>query len=121
MDAVLGDCSLDRLRKRKSFKWRTSPSDVLPAFVAEMDFDLAKPVTEAVTAALALGDAGYPQIGELGEVFAAFARKRLRWVVDPVTVFAIPDVMTVKSSERVRFGRGSPRWSRRSRRRARGS
>jgi cystathionine beta-lyase len=94
MDAVLGDCSMDRLRKRKSFKWRTYPSDVLPAFVAEMDFDLAKPVTEAVTAALALGDAGYPHIGELAEVFAAFARKRLRWVVDPATVFAIPDVMT---------------------------
>ncbi|MGD0375051.1 MAG: aminotransferase class I/II-fold pyridoxal phosphate-dependent enzyme [Streptosporangiaceae bacterium] len=91
---MLGSCALDRLRKRKSFKWRSYPSDVLPAFVAEMDFDLAEPVSAAVTAALALGDSGYPDKGELGEAFAAFAAKRLRWQVDPAAVFAIPDVMT---------------------------
>lgn len=91
---MLGSCALDRLRKRKSFKWRTYPRDVLPAFVAEMDFDLAEPITAAVTAALALGDSGYPHKGELGEAFAAFAGKRLRWSVDPAAVFAVPDVMT---------------------------
>ncbi len=91
---MLGSCALDRLRKRKSFKWRAYPADVLPAFVAEMDFDLAEPIVAAVTAALALGDSGYPHKGELGEAFAAFAGKRLRWSVDPAAVFAIPDVMT---------------------------
>ncbi len=94
MDARLGDCSLDRLRKRQSFKWRAYPPDVLPSFVAEMDFDLAEPVAAAVRAALALGDTGYPHLGRLGEAFAAFAAKRLRWQVDPAAVFSIPDVMT---------------------------
>jgi cysteine-S-conjugate beta-lyase len=94
MDAMLGSCSLDRLRKRQSFKWRAYPADVLPSFVAEMDFDLAEPVGQAVRAALALGDTGYPYKGELGEAFAAFAAKRLRWPVDPDLVFAVPDVMT---------------------------
>lgn len=94
MDAMLGNCSLDRLRKRQSFKWRAYPPDVLPSFVAEMDFDLAEPVAEAVRAALALGDTGYPHRGQLGEAFAAFAAKRLRWQVDPDAVFSIPDVMT---------------------------
>jgi cysteine-S-conjugate beta-lyase len=94
MDAMLGNCSLDRLRKRQSFKWRAYPPDVLPSFVAEMDFDLAGPVAEAVRAALALGDTGYPHRGQLGEAFAAFAAQRLRWQVDPDAVFSIPDVMT---------------------------
>jgi cystathionine beta-lyase len=94
VDALLGDCSLDQLRKRKSYKWRTYPSDVLPAFVAEMDFTVAEPIAEAIRDALAIGDTGYPDLGELGEAFASFAATRLGWQVDPGRVFAIPDVMT---------------------------
>jgi cystathionine beta-lyase len=67
---------------------------VLPAFVAEMDFDLATPVTSAVTAALAIGDCGYPHKGALGEAYAAFAADRLGWAPDPDRVYPIPDVMT---------------------------
>jgi cystathionine beta-lyase len=91
---MLGTCSLDSLRQRKSYKWRTYPPDVLPAFVAEMDFGLAEPITAAVTAALAIGDCGYAHKGALGEAFAAFAQQRLGWSPDPAMVFAIPDVMT---------------------------
>ena len=94
MDALLGTCSLPELRRRTSFKWRTHTPDVLPAFVAEMDFDLAAPVTQAVTAALAIGDCGYPHRGLLGEAYAAFATARLGWAVDPAWVYPIPDVMT---------------------------
>jgi cysteine-S-conjugate beta-lyase len=82
------------LRRRKSLKWRTYPPDVLPAFVAEMDFDLAAPIVEAANAALAIGDCGYGHKGDLGEAYAAFAARRLRCSVDPAMVFAIPDVMT---------------------------
>ncbi len=91
---MLGDCSLDRLRRRKSFKWRTHDPDVLPAFVAEMDFDPAEEIKEAIRAALRDGDCGYPHVGELGEAFAEFAAARLGWSPDPGLVFAIPDVMT---------------------------
>jgi cysteine-S-conjugate beta-lyase len=91
---MLGTCSLEALRKRTSLKWRAHPADVLPAFVAEMDFDLAAPITEAAVAALAASDCGYGLTGELGEAFAAFAAKRLRWSPDPSMIFAIPDVMT---------------------------
>lgn len=91
---MLGDCSLDLLRQRQSFKWRTYPDDVLPAFVAEMDFDLAEPIKEAVRAAIAISDAGYALAGRLGEAFAAYASERLRWSPDPSRMFAIPDVMT---------------------------
>lgn len=94
VDGLLGDCSLDQLVKRKSHKWRTYPPDVLPAFVAEMDFMVAEPIAEAVRAALALGDTGYPYVGDLGEAFASFAGDRFGWRVDPERVFPIPDVMT---------------------------
>jgi len=94
VDPRLGTPSLDRLRKRTSEKWRAYPPDVLPAFVAEMDFDLAAPIVAAVTAALAAGDCGYAYKGELGDAFTAFAEKRLNWSPDPSRVFAIPDVMT---------------------------
>jgi cystathionine beta-lyase len=94
MDARLGSCTLEHLRKRTSAKWRTYPDDVLPAFVAEMDFDIAEPIAEAIRAALSISDCGYPHAGELGEAFAAFAGQRLRWTVDPKLVFAVPDVMT---------------------------
>ena len=94
VDALLGPCALDTLRQRSSMKWRTYPADVLPAWVAEMDFDLARPVIDAVTGALALGDCGYGLTGALDEVFAGFAADRLGWAADPARVFAIPDVMT---------------------------
>jgi cystathionine beta-lyase len=94
VDKILGDCSLKRLRRRKSFKWRTHPPDVLPAFVAEMDFDPDESIKAAVAAALDAGDTGYPHRGELGEAFAEFAADRLDWSPDPDWVFAIPDVMT---------------------------
>jgi cysteine-S-conjugate beta-lyase len=94
MDPLLGNCSLAALRQRTSFKWRQHPSDVLPAFVAEMDFDLAEPIRQAVCSALAIGDSGYAHLGPLGEVFAEFTAARLGWAPDPARVFAIPDVMT---------------------------
>ncbi|MEP7023322.1 MAG: aminotransferase class I/II-fold pyridoxal phosphate-dependent enzyme [Actinomycetota bacterium] len=90
----LGDCSLPVLRQRTSFKWRRYPDDVLPAFVAEMDYDLAPPIKAAVTAAIASSDVGYAHIGRLGAVFAAFAAERLGWSPDPARIFTIPDVMT---------------------------
>ncbi len=94
MDPLLGTCPLPELRQRKSVKWREYPPGVLPAFVAEMDFSLAGPVTSAVTAALAIGDCGYAHPGQLPEAFAQFAAERLGWAVDPAHVVPIPDVMT---------------------------
>ena len=70
MDPLLGTCSLRALRQRRSHKWRAYPPDVLPAFVAEMDFDLAEPIITAVTSALGIGDCGYAHMGELPDAFA---------------------------------------------------
>jgi cysteine-S-conjugate beta-lyase len=94
MDPMLGDCSLERLRRRTSYKWRTHEPDVLPAFVAEMDFEPAREIKDAIVAALDTGGWGYAHAGGLGEAFAEFAADRFGWSPDPGLVFAIPDVIT---------------------------
>lgn len=91
---MLGDCSLATLRRRRSMKWRRYPPQVLPAWVAEMDFDLAEPVKTAVREAIEAGDAGYPHPGGVGAAYAAFADRRFGWAPDPGRVYPIPDVMT---------------------------
>ena len=89
------DLSLDRLRRRRSAKWTFWPDDVLPAFVAEMDFPLARPVKEALVQAIELDDTGYSNASASGlaDAFAAFADRRFGWEVDPEQVTATTDVV----------------------------
>jgi cystathionine beta-lyase len=94
VEELLGNCDLDRLRRRRSFKWTTFPPDVLPAFVAEMDFDVAEPVKAAIGAAISLDDLGYANAIGLAEAYSGFAAERFGWGPDPARVVAIPDVMT---------------------------
>jgi cystathionine beta-lyase len=86
--------SLLDLRRRRSEKWRAFPADVLPAFVAEMDFALAPPVAAALVEAIELGDCGYAWPSEeLSEAIAGFAGERFGWRIDPGDVALVPDVM----------------------------
>src|SRR5499433_129063 len=94
VDPLLGTCSLTELRQRQSSKWREYPPDVLPAFVAEMDFSLAEPIITAVASALALSDCGYAHPGQLADAFAQFAADRLQWAPETARIYPISDVMT---------------------------
>src|ERR1700722_2354923 len=87
------DLDLARLRRRRSEKWRAYPPDGLPAFIAEMDYDLAAPAPGALRSAIDLDDCGYATPGGLGETFARFAAARHGWTVDPGRVHLVPDVM----------------------------
>ncbi len=87
------DLDLNRLRRRRSEKWQLYPPEVLPAFVAEMDYDLAEPVLAALRTAIELSDCGYATPTGLGETFARFAAARHGWTVDPGRVHLVPDVM----------------------------
>jgi len=51
--------SLERLRARPGAKWKYFPEDVLPLWVAEMDFPLADAVKDAVRERLDADDLGY--------------------------------------------------------------
>jgi cystathionine beta-lyase len=95
LDPVLTELSLERLRLRRSVKWSRYPGDVLPAWVAEMDFPLADPVRVALAEAVELDDCGYawPEATGLAEAFAGFAERRVGWSPDPAAVATSSDVV----------------------------
>lgn len=85
--------SLSELRERTSEKWREYPEDVLPLFVAEMDFPLAPAITAALQRALDLGDTGYiASRTPLAEAYAGFAERRFGWRPDPARMRSTADV-----------------------------
>jgi len=87
---------LARLRRRRGEKWQTYPPDVLPAWVAEMDFPLAGPIRRVVEEALAADDLGYPvnpRPQDLPTVFAARMAERFGWRIDPQRVEVLTDVV----------------------------
>ena len=53
------DLSIGELRKRRSAKWTMFPADVLPAWVAEMDFPLDDGVRNALLDSIRHDDCGY--------------------------------------------------------------
>lgn len=93
LDPSLTELSLERLRRRRSVKWSHYPTDVLPVWVAEMDFPLVAPVKRSLLQAVEADDCGYPNPQELGVAFARFAARRHGWKVDPASVSPSPDVV----------------------------
>jgi len=91
----LTDLSLARLRERRSAKWTHYDADVIPAWVAEMDFPLATPVRAALADAIGRDDSGYanPLAAGLADALAAFLARRQGWHIDPDQVIATNDVV----------------------------
>lgn len=88
---------LDRtqLDRPESRKWSLHPG-AIGAWVAEMDFGVATPVTNALHRAIDEGTLGYlspPLAAELGEATAEWMRTEYGWDIDPQRVHAVSDVM----------------------------
>jgi len=84
---------LAELRKRTSTKWRDFPGDVLPLPVAEMDFEIARPIRDLLIGMLEKSDTGYlGAVPELNASFVAFAKSRWNWEVDSEQIFTCTDV-----------------------------
>ena len=84
---------LESLRSRTSEKWATHGPDVLPLFVAEMDYPLAPVVAQAIIDRVAASDTGYVASPlPVGEAFAGFAERRWSWRVSPENVRLATDV-----------------------------
>lgn len=81
------------LATRRSTKWTLFGPDVVPAFVAELDVDLAEPIARALHDAIARGDTGYANPVDLPGAYARFARERFAWEIDPRAISVVPDVM----------------------------
>ena len=86
--------TLDSLRRRSSAKWRYYEADVIPAWVAEMDFPLADPIAQVLHEAIDASDLGYRWVGELPDALAEFSLEAWGWTIDPAHVLALPDVLT---------------------------
>lgn len=86
--------ALSDLQERQSAKYRAYGPDIIPAWVAEMDFPLAEPIAQALHAAIDLSDTGYQSGKGLREAFSDFAQETWQWSVAPSRVTGIPDVLT---------------------------
>ncbi len=87
---------LATLRSRKSEKWHSYPDDVLPAWVAEMDFPIAEPIRRTLDEALQRWDVGYPiKPGKTGirEAFADRMAERFGWTIDPGEIEVVSEVV----------------------------
>jgi cystathionine beta-lyase len=87
----------DRIVDRRgtdSNKWRKYGPDILPMWVADMDFASAPAVIEALRARVEHGIFGYLREGapELVEVFTDRCRKRYGWDVPPESIMLMPGV-----------------------------
>lgn len=88
--------TVEQLRAREGVKWRRYPPEVLPAFVADMDFAVAPAVREVIERLVERNDFGYGQMEDGERVARAFARRmqaRYGWDVDPELIFCPVDVV----------------------------
>ncbi len=86
----------DRLRARAGGKWTKYGSDVIPAFVADMDFKVAPAVQEAIEKLTGTQDYGYGQMADetsLFDAFAAWMARRHNWQPDPTLTHVNTDVI----------------------------
>jgi cystathionine beta-lyase len=87
------DRVIDR-RSTNSNKWRKYPPDVLPLWVADMDFASPEPVVRALRERAEHGVYGYGFEGpEFAQVFVDRLQKRYGWTVSPEAVVMIPGVI----------------------------
>ena len=109
------DIDLETAQRRRSLKWRRYAANVIPLWVAEMDFPMAPAITEALAGMVERSDFGYPPEppeearSEFRAVVASWMNQHHRWEVDPEMVSITPDTMRVIEIAIERFtDRGDP-------------
>jgi len=92
---VFHQLSEEQLRRRNTIKWNFFGPDVLPLWIAEMDYPTAPAVLDGIRACVANEEFGYPPVGEvdLPEATAEWCRRRYGWRVSPDRVRVVPDVL----------------------------
>jgi cystathionine beta-lyase len=90
------DVPLEELRRRRGAKWTAFGAEVLPAWVADMDFPIARPVEEAILDVLERNDVGYPGEPTVQALASAFSQRmsdRFGWQPDPSRVMSVGDLI----------------------------
>ena len=105
------DIGIERLREIGSVKWTRYP-DKIGAFIAEMDFGTAPPITRALHAAVDVGNFGYLPTAlceRMSEAYAQWARTRYGWDVPPANIRPVADVIAALAAVIEHFSApGSP-------------
>ncbi|MQA09891.1 MAG: putative C-S lyase [Pseudonocardiaceae bacterium] len=86
------------LRAKHGVKWQRPGPDLLPAWVADMDFPVAPPIRAALGDVMERGDLGYPDWSErspLAEPFARRMRERYSWAARPDRVRDFSDLIQI--------------------------
>ncbi|SED29052.1 cystathione beta-lyase [Nocardioides exalbidus] len=88
------DLTDEEARRKLPLKWGV-PADVLPAWVAEMDYAVDPVVLDALARMVADGITGYPLFGwdpELAESYAGWSARHFGWAPEPEAVHPVVDV-----------------------------
>ena len=98
------DFSIPFLRARRTNKWHKFADDVLPAWVADMDFGVAPPIAEALDRLARNQEYGYAaRDGQLQAAFARRMRNRFGWTVDPADAHPVGDLVQASFSSVMAF------------------
>ena len=92
---------LPERRHTENFKWRAYPADVLPMFVADMDFVPPEPVVRALRVAVEHGVFGYPrglhgsadELPEYAGIIVERMARRYCWQIQPEAVVLLPGIV----------------------------
>ncbi len=94
--AALDGVTVEAMRQSARIKWQRDGPEVLPAWVADMDFPVAPPIAEALAELVARSDFGYHRLPYDPRLRAAFCDRmaaRYGWQIEPWQVFALVNVV----------------------------
>jgi cystathionine beta-lyase len=98
------DFDVTTLRARRTNKWHKFPPEVLPAWVADMDFGVAPSIIAALTRLTQNQEYGYAQRdGTLAAAFVRRMQQRFDWHTDPADIVAIGDLVQASFSSVMAF------------------
>jgi cystathionine beta-lyase len=86
----------EELWRSDRIKWRLFGDEVLPAWVADMDFPVASPIREALRELIERNDLGYhfvPLSPRLREALVARMNERFAWQVEPSRIVPLVNVV----------------------------
>jgi len=88
------DSILDR-RRAGSAKWNWYPQDVIPMWVADMDFQVAEPITRALSDRIAHGVFGYEFPSDaLKQTVVNWLKRRYGWEIGPEDLIFLPGLVS---------------------------
>lgn len=90
------EISLEALRRRTGIKWTDYPEDVIPAWIADLDFPVAEPIKQAINDVMAREDFGYiardAQL-KLAQAYSQRMQARCGWKPDPELTQSFGDLI----------------------------